>query len=175
MIIILRFRFSSELLIRTIYRLIRCNGINLLLHLSHQVPLGRRFRALKLWMVLRSYGANKLREYIRHHVSLARAFEALVRADPRFEVTTPTHFSLVCFRLKAGNDASRILMDRVNGTGATFLTHTALGGVFTLRMAICGSYTTWEHVEATWELLRGHADEAVAQAAKEAASTAVKA
>jgi len=120
-----------------------------------QVPLGRRFRALKLWAVLRTYGARGLRDFIRSHVSLAREFESWVQADARFEVAAPVHFSLVCFRLVgAGDDANSQLLDRINATGKMYLTHTVLNGKYTLRMAIGGSATRREDVVAAWDCIR---------------------
>ncbi|KAK3405169.1 hypothetical protein EUGRSUZ_K01418 [Eucalyptus grandis] len=96
-----------------------------------QIPLGRRFRSLKLWMVLRLYGVQNLQQYIRNHIELARQFEDLVIQDPRFEVVTPRIFSLVCFRLLSpdndgdkGNKLNRDLLDTVNSTGKIFISHT---------------------------------------------------
>ena len=81
------------------------------------VPLGRRFRALKLWAVIRWYGAEGLRAHIREHVALAQQFAAWVEADERFELVAPHPLSLVTFRLRAGDDATRALMERVNASG----------------------------------------------------------
>lgn len=137
-----------------------------------QIPLGRRFRALKLWFVMRAYGLRGLREHIRRHVRLAELFESLVREDQRFEVACPRSLGLVCFRLArdaAGtllpdpDAANRALMDRVNATGRAYLVHTVLpaaGGApprLVLRMAIGGTRTGEEHVRAAWELLQSAA------------------
>lgn len=119
-----------------------------------QVPLGRRFRALKLWFVLRWYGAEGLRQHIRTGVALATEFADLVAADDRFEVMTPHPFSLVCFRLRAGDAASEELLHRVNATGEALLTHTRVGGRFTLRLAIGSPLTTSSHITAVWRLLQ---------------------
>ncbi len=134
-----------------------------------QIPLGRSFRSLKLWLVLRHYGAEGLRAHIRHHVRLAERFESWVRADGRFEITAPRTTSLVCFRLRplpgeapAETDArNRRLMEAVNATGHTYLTHAALpdpahpaGASVTLRLAIGGALTREEHVRRAWEALR---------------------
>lgn len=133
------------------------------------VPLGRRFRALKLWFVLRHYGAEGLRAHIREHVRLAAVFEELVRADERFEVAAPRTVNLVCFRLRAreGEDAAgtdarnRALMERVNASGRAYLTHTVLGeGIgarLVLRMCIGSPRTREEHVRAAWGLLSSQA------------------
>ena len=99
-----------------------------------QIPLGRRFRALKLWMVIRHYGVEGLRAYIREHIRIAALFESWVRADERFEVVAPRTTSLVCFRLRprageqpADTDArNRRLLEKLNDSGEMYLTHTAL-------------------------------------------------
>ncbi|WP_338863611.1 pyridoxal-dependent decarboxylase [Myxococcus stipitatus] len=132
-----------------------------------QVPLGRRFRALKLWFVLRHYGAQGLRAHIREHVRLGECFEQWVAADERFEVSAPRSLSLVCFRLKPRleetpvdtDGRNRALMERVNASGKVFLSHTVLPGVdglparYVLRMAIGSTTTEERHVRAAWELL----------------------
>ncbi|WFE57070.1 pyridoxal-dependent decarboxylase [Micromonospora sp. WMMD712] len=118
-----------------------------------QVPLGRRFRALKLWFVLRWYGVEGLRAHVRSHVALADRFAARVRADDRFVLATPHPFSLVCFRLAAGDEASAGLLEKVNATGRVFLTHTRVAGRFTLRLAIGSPLTTQAHVDDAWELI----------------------
>ena len=131
-----------------------------------QIPLGRRFRALKLWLVIRHYGVDGLRAHIRHHLRLAELFEQLVRADDRFEVATPRRLGLVCFRLRdADDDANRALLDRVNASGRAFLTHTALplpapdGPTRTiLRMAIGATTTEERHVREAWELIVSSVD-----------------
>ncbi|MBN1209034.1 MAG: aspartate aminotransferase family protein [Myxococcaceae bacterium] len=133
-----------------------------------QVELGRRFRALKLWFVLRHYGARGLRAYIREHVRLAGLFESWVRGDARFELAVPRSLSLVCFRLaprpgeppEATDARNRALLDRLNATGSVFLTHTVLPGVdgaparYVLRMAIGAVRTQEQHVRACWEALQ---------------------
>ena len=124
------------------------------------IPLGRRFRALKLWFVLRSYGAEGLRAFVREHIRLAGLFKGWVEADPRFERMAPAHFGLVCFRLNDGRDEASLaalntaLMDRLNATGKLYLTHTVLHGKFTLRMVIGQRTTAERHVRAAWDLIR---------------------
>jgi len=117
------------------------------------VPLGRRFRALKLWAVIRWYGAEGLRAHIRGHVALAQQFAGWVAADPRFELVAPHPLALVTFRLRAGDDATRTLMETVNASGAMYLTHTVVNGQVALRMAIGSTLTELRHVEAAWTLL----------------------
>ncbi len=124
-----------------------------------QVPLGRRFRALKLWFVLRWYGAEGLRAHIRGGVAAAQAFAARVRADDRFEVVAPHPFSLVCFRLRGDDERNAALLSRVNASGAAYLTHTRVHGRYALRLAVGSPRTEDRHVEAAWELISGLAGE----------------
>jgi aromatic-L-amino-acid decarboxylase len=119
------------------------------------VPLGRRFRALKLWAVIRWYGAEGLRAHIRGHVALAQEFASWVSADERFELVAPHPLALVTFRLRAGDDATLALMQRVNASGQAYLTHTLVNGVAALRLAIGSPLTERRHVEAVWQLLTG--------------------
>ncbi|MDX2016639.1 MAG: pyridoxal-dependent decarboxylase [Planctomycetota bacterium] len=124
-----------------------------------QIPLGRRFRALKLWLVLRTFGARALRDYIREHVRLAEVFESLVASDDRFEIVTPRTMNLVCFRLRGDDAKSKALMDRLNDAGEMFLTHTVLPGpdrtpILTLRLAIGAVGVTEGHVRRAWDLIR---------------------
>jgi aromatic-L-amino-acid/L-tryptophan decarboxylase len=122
-----------------------------------QVPLGRRFRALKLWFVLRWYGAEGLRAHIRSAVDLAARFAGWVRSDDRFEVVAPHPFSLVCFRLKGSDESNEELLRRLNATGKVFLTHTRVRDRYVLRLAIGAPATEPRHVESAWELIRQHA------------------
>jgi aromatic-L-amino-acid decarboxylase len=117
------------------------------------VPLGRRFRALKLWFVLRRYGAAGLRDHITRHVESARWLASQVDADDRFERVAPMHLSLVCFVHRDGDAASEQLLHAVNATGAAFLTHTRLRGRYVLRVAIGGTNTERRHVEQRWALV----------------------
>lgn len=117
------------------------------------VPLGRRFRALKLWAVIRWYGVEGLREHVRNGVALAQEFAQWVAADERFELVTPHELSLVTFRLRAGDDATRALMEAANASGKLYLTHTSVDGKVALRMAIGATLTEQRHVEAAWQLL----------------------
>lgn len=117
------------------------------------VPLGRRFRALKLWAVIRWYGAEGLREHIRGHVALAQEFASWVAADERFELVAPHPLALVTFRLRAGDEATTALMRKVNGSGQMYLTHTLVNGQVALRMAIGATSTERRHVQAAWALL----------------------
>jgi len=122
------------------------------------IPLGRRFRALKLWFVLRHYGIEGLQHHIREHVALAQEFAGWVRNDERFEVAAPVPLNLVCFRLKAGDAANQSLMERLNRSGNLYLTHTKLNDRFILRMSIGGTNTERRHVEKAWKRIQEEAD-----------------
>jgi aromatic-L-amino-acid decarboxylase len=133
--------------------------------------LGRRFRALKLWLLVRWFGLEGLRRRIERHLELAQAFADWVRSDPEFELLAPVPFSTICFRFRPGRFAGRddaaaeeeldslnqALLDAVNATGTVFLSHTRLRGRFTIRMAIGNLRTEGRHVRGAWELLREHA------------------
>jgi aromatic-L-amino-acid decarboxylase len=118
------------------------------------IQLGRRFRALKLWMVLRHFGAEGLRSALAEHMRLARTFAEWVDASDRFERLAPVPFSVVCFRLRHGTDDDHArLLDAVNASGEIFLSHTRLDGRYALRLAIGNLATRESHVRRAWELL----------------------
>jgi aromatic-L-amino-acid decarboxylase len=117
------------------------------------VPLGRRFRALKLWFVLRHYGASGLREHITRHVSSAQWLAAQIDNDERFERLAPTDLSLVCFAHRDGDGASDRLLQAINASGKAFLTHTRLHDRYTIRVAVGATQTEHRHVEALWSLI----------------------
>jgi aromatic-L-amino-acid decarboxylase len=121
------------------------------------IPLGRRFRALKLWAVLRCYGRSGLQSTIREHVRLAALFESWVREEPGWEVVAPRHFSLVCFRRAVPDEENERLLERVNASGDIFISHTRLGGNYVLRLAIGNFRTTEEDVRFAWDVLRREA------------------
>jgi aromatic-L-amino-acid/L-tryptophan decarboxylase len=119
-----------------------------------QIPLGRRFRALKLWFVIRHYGIEGLQYHIRRHVELAQEFAGWVRNDSRFELAAPAPLNLVCFRHKSGDDANQRLMDKLNRSGDLYLTHTKLDNRFTLRLCVGQTNTERRHVERVWERIQ---------------------
>lgn len=121
------------------------------------IQLGRRFRSLKLWFVIRHYGVEGLRHHIREHVRLAQEFARWVRADDRFEMAAPVPLNLVCFRDRRGDDANQQLMDRLNRSGDLFLTHTRLNGKLTLRFCVGQTNTTERHVKAAWKHIQKEA------------------
>jgi aromatic-L-amino-acid/L-tryptophan decarboxylase len=116
--------------------------------------LGRRFRSLKLWAVLRCYGRAGLQERIREAVRLAERFEEWVREEPGWEVCAPRYFSLVCFRRDASDEENEAIVERVNRSGELFLSHTRLGGRYVLRLAIGNERTTEDDVRRAWEALK---------------------
>jgi aromatic-L-amino-acid/L-tryptophan decarboxylase len=121
------------------------------------VPLGRRFRALKLWAVLRCYGRESLQAMLREHVRLAAEFERWIEDEPGWEVCAPRHFSLVCFRREDTDEENEALLERVNASGEVFLSHTRLGGRYVLRLAIGNARTTEDDVRLAWDVLRREA------------------
>jgi aromatic-L-amino-acid decarboxylase len=122
-----------------------------------QIPLGRRFRALKLWFVIRHYGIRGLQRHVREHVRLAQQFADWVKNDERFELAAPVPLNLVCFRDKAGDEANERLMDRLNRSGDLFLTHTKLNNRFTLRFCVGQTNTEERHVRQAWKRIREEA------------------
>ena len=129
------------------------------------IQLGRRFRSLKLWMVLRHFGADGLRARLAEHMRLARLFASWVDDSAIFERSAPVPFSVVCFRLKEDGkqDTSEArharILDRVNASGEIFLSHTKLDGRYVFRLAIGNLHTTAQHVKRAWDLLNAAAAE----------------
>lgn len=122
-----------------------------------QVSLGRRFRSLKLWFVIRHYGVEGLQMQIRRHVALGQEFAAWVAGDPDFELAAPAPLSLVCFRHKGGDVVNERIVNQVNGSGELYLTHTKLDGKYTLRMSIGQTNTEHRHVAKAWAMIRAAA------------------
>jgi len=123
-----------------------------------QVPLGRRFRALKLWFVIRHYGVEGLQYHVRRHVELAQEFAQWVSNDSRFELAAPVPLNLVCFRHKAGDPANQSIMERLNRSGNLYLTHTRLKDKLTLRICIGQTQTEKRHVEQAWKRIQEEAN-----------------
>ena len=118
------------------------------------IQLGRRFRALKLWMVLRHFGAEGIRARLAEHIRLARLFAGWVDGSTDFERTAPVPFSVVCFRARETDEFNAALLERLNASGEVFLSHTKLGGRYTLRLAVGNLHTTERHVARAWELIQ---------------------
>ncbi|XP_059667761.1 tyrosine decarboxylase 1-like [Cornus florida] len=142
-----------------------------------QISLSRRFRAMKLWIVLRNHGVTNIRNFIRGHVEMAKHFERLVASDKRFEVVVPRNFSIVCFRvlpsaaicacsdiddgykgLLCANELNRELLESINGSGRLYMTHAVIEGVYVIRFAIGATLTDLHHVNMAWKVVREHAD-----------------
>jgi len=126
------------------------------------IPLGRRFRALKLWFVLRHYGAEGLRQRLAAHLAWARELAGQVAAEPGFERLTPASLALFCFRARpAGIDEpaaldafNQELLERINDSGRAYLTHTRVRGAYAIRFVVGQTSTTRDDVQATWTLIR---------------------
>jgi len=124
------------------------------------IQLGRRFRSLKLWAVLRHFGAEGLRAHLSEHMRLARLFASWVDQSETFELAAPVPFSVVCFRLRRNgtDEAHDRILSAVNGSGDVFLSHTKLNGVYAIRLAIGHVRTSEQHIRKAWELLNRAAD-----------------
>jgi aromatic-L-amino-acid/L-tryptophan decarboxylase len=114
------------------------------------VPLGRRFRALKLWFVIQHYGAEGLQFHVRRHVEIAQKFLEWIRGDERFEVLAPAQLNLICFRLIGDDALNEELLRRLNASGQLYISHTKLNGKYTLRFCVGQSRTELRHVESAW-------------------------
>jgi aromatic-L-amino-acid decarboxylase len=119
-----------------------------------QIPLGRRFRSLKLWFVIRHYGVEGLRYHILRHVEMAQEFVAWVEEDDRFELAAPAPLNLVCFRHRGGDAINQRLLDRLNQSGDLYLTHTRLDDQLTLRLCVGQTHTETRHVARAWKQIR---------------------
>jgi aromatic-L-amino-acid decarboxylase len=128
------------------------------LSLSEYGPaLGRRFRSLKLWAVLRCYGRSGLQARIREAIRLAALFEEWIGAEPGWELCAPRPFSVVCFRRDGSDQENQALLERVNASGEIFISHTVLNGRYVLRLAVGHESTTEADVQRAWDVLRGAA------------------
>ena len=128
-----------------------------------QIPLGRRFRALKLWFVIRHYGVEGLRAHVRRQVALGQELARWIAADPAFELVAPAPLNLVCFRHRGGDEVNRERLVRLHATGRLFLPHTVLAGRFTLRLCVGQTQTEERHVREAWERIRSTAAELTQQ------------
>jgi aromatic-L-amino-acid decarboxylase len=124
-----------------------------------QVPLGRRFRSLKLWFVLRHYGIEGLQHHIRKHVQLAQQFRNWVENDDQFEIVVPPPLNLICFRYRGSDEQNQRLMEVLNASGELYLTHTRLADRFVLRLCVGQTNTEAKHVEAAWRHIQKAASE----------------
>ena len=122
------------------------------------VQLGRRFRSLKLWFVIRHYGIEGLQHHIRQHVRLAQEFAGWVAEHPDFELASPAPLNLVCFRHSTGDEINQQIMEQINRSGKAYLTHTKLDDQYTLRLCVGQTYTEARHVSQVWNLIKQTAD-----------------
>ncbi len=125
--------------------------------MDYSLAMGRRFRSLKLWFVMRYYGREGVSAFLRRDIAFGRRVEQALAADPRFEVIAPVHFSLVCFRYKGTDDENRLLLERINATGQAFLSHTVLNGRYVIRFSIGNFNTAAEDIDAILDLIRQNA------------------
>jgi aromatic-L-amino-acid decarboxylase len=123
------------------------------------IPLGRRFRSLKLWFVIRHYGVEGLQYHIRRHIGMARQFAEWVKEDSRFELAAPVPLNLVCFRHRGGDESNQRLMERLNKGGDLYITHTRLNDRFTLRFCVGQTNTEQRHVVNAWRRIQEEAAE----------------
>jgi aromatic-L-amino-acid/L-tryptophan decarboxylase len=121
---------------------------------DYSLALGRRFRSLKLWFVLRYFGREGIAKILRGHMAMARNLARQIAGDSRFEVAAPVVFSLVCFRYRGSDEENRNLLGRINAGGRAFLSGTTLHGKFVLRLAIGNVATSEDDVRQTWEWIR---------------------
>ena len=121
------------------------------------IPLGRRFRSLKLWFVIRHYGVEGLQYHVRRHIEIAQQFAEWVKQDERFEMAAPAPLNLVCFRHRGGDESNQLLMDRLNRSGDLYLTHTRLNERFTLRFCVGQTHTGLRHVQNAWRRIQEEA------------------
>ena len=115
-----------------------------------QVSLGRRFRSLKLWLVIRHYGVEGLRSHIRSHIELAREFSSWIEADDEYQLFQPTSLNLICFQHCEGNEKSRQILEKLNASGKLFLTHMILDDTYVIRFALGAIRTEMRHIESAW-------------------------
>jgi aromatic-L-amino-acid decarboxylase len=122
------------------------------------VPLGRRFRALKLWFVIHHYGVGGLQFLVRRHVEIAQTFLKWVQGDSRFELMAPAPLNLICFRLKASDELNEGLLRRLNCSGRLYVSHTRLNGKYTIRFCVAQTNTELPHVQRAWKTICEEAD-----------------
>ncbi|MCP3944294.1 MAG: aspartate aminotransferase family protein [Desulfobacteraceae bacterium] len=118
-----------------------------------QIPLGRRFRALKLWFVIRYYGLNGLRYHVKKHIEITGQLEELIKNDSEYELISPVSLNLICFRHKKDDDFNKILLDKLNKSGKIFMSHTILNDKYYLRLCIGQTNTKLSHVKKAWDLI----------------------
>ncbi|GFT18513.1 tyrosine decarboxylase [Nephila pilipes] len=147
-----RNKFTECLIVRPLY--LAYNQEQFALDYRHWgIPLSRRFRSLKLWFTIRSFGVRGLQEYIRNHIKLAKHFARHIINDKRFELENEVHFGLVCFRMKGSNSLNENLLNTINRSGELYMVAASLGRKYVIRFCICYSKATEEHVEYAWNII----------------------
>ena len=121
---------------------------------SVQLVLGRRFRALKLWFVIRHYGVEGIRMMVREHVEMTQEFAGWLESDDHFEMVAPCPLTLVCFAHVDGDERTQSILEEANATGQVALSHAKLGGRYVIRVSIGQWRTRQPHVKAAWDLLK---------------------
>ncbi len=117
------------------------------------IPLGRRFRALKLWQVINYYGINGLQDFIRTHMEITKILRSWIESDENFEIVAPTPLTLICFRHINGNTFTEKLLNKINESGKTYMTHTKLNNQYIIRFSVGQTSTTIEHLKVTWNYI----------------------
>jgi aromatic-L-amino-acid decarboxylase len=125
--------------------------------MDYSLSLGRRFRALKLWFVMRYFGREGIERLLREHIAMAQRLAQIIDTAPHFERVAPAAFSVVCFRFKGTDDQNRAILEKVNASGRAYISHTSLKGQVVLRIAIGNMGTRWEDVQQAWDLIRAAA------------------
>ena len=125
--------------------------------MDYGVPLGHRFRSLKLWFVMRYFGLERIQAMLRDHIQWAQQLAKLVDGHPDFERIAPVPLSVVCFRYKGPDDANKKILEAINATGHAFLSHTVLNGQVVMRFAIGNLATRWEDVQEVWAMIQAEA------------------
>ena len=118
-----------------------------------QIPLGRKFRSLKLWSVIKYYGIDGIQSHVRQHISSAKLLSELIIEEEKFEIMAPTILNLVCFRYKGSNHFNKTLLEELNSSGKIYLVHTKLNNIYTLRFSIGQTNTTKDHVLNGWKFI----------------------
>ncbi len=136
------------------------------------IPLSRRFRALKLWFVIRNYGVEGLREYVRSHCKLAKSFEKLVLSDRRFEICNNVRVGLVCFRLTGSDELNQKLLSTINASGKLHMVPASVNEKYVIRFCVCAQNATEEDIEYAWRTIAKFATDVIEKMAAAAAPAA---
>ena len=161
-----RIRLTHALVVDPLY-LQHANSDEAIDYRHWGIPLSRRFRSLKLWFVLRKYGLNGLRAYIRNHINLAKFFESLVREDIRFEVVNDVKLGLVCFRMLASDNANQKLLAIINASGRLHMTPSVVRNKYIIRFCVNSEHARKEDILIAWDIIKEYAAHSMASPTKE--------